>query len=109
VTTVSGLTYDGEAVFGLTPGYRPLIHPHRTTGFNEGNPVGSIKVNLTNVVGFGWRFHHESEWRDSGDIATDLGIGKHLVTFKDVGGKPDDLFLEVETEGQLVESTIAYP
>lgn len=85
----------------------PTYLPHVTDGYTR-IPVGSIKINIEDDLG-GWKILHEDTFRASQESALDLGVGAHLITFDEVGGKtpPVDQFVDV-TGGQVTEINVSY-
>lgn len=97
---------NGEVIIVFVNNTYPDPQPHIVDGYTRVH-LGSIKIN-TRGIGH-WKIYYDSDWRESGDIVSELGIGYHLITFEEVeGNRPDDIFVEV-TENNLTELEVSYP
>lgn len=96
VSIVGAGSPGGFVTLRLVSASRPAEIPHLVPGF-ETTKTGSLQVTLSGDGGEGgWKLYHETEYRNSGDVLTGLGVGKQLVTFKEVeGSAPEDVLVEV--------------
>lgn len=101
-------TPNGEIVGGIYNERDQEIQPHITEAFMKAPPLGSLCITTVGNVGR-WKIYHDVDWKNPGDVVSDLGLGHQLITFETVGGsKPDDIFVEVK-ENQTTEIEVSYP
>lgn len=93
----------------LSNAVRPEDVPYNTPGFNDIR-YGSLQINFADDGDAGaWKFAHEEDdaYRDGGVTETGLGLGGHLIFFKEVGGVIPNAQYIVVTEDTVEDVT--YP